>query len=338
MCQNEVTSTLDRIRLLMIYLISQGAMQISTRKTLMKGVHKKLQQAVINLTRFGIEIQAKEKGESGKTRISEERTKEFIERNNSIKLTLMRYVPLLKSILVSLLKGDLSDEHYPYMSPPPPSDLKDNEPTKRSGDKPRPTARRHADWRKDNKVTEEKEDTRPLLIVFILGGVTFSETRTLYELADHQGANLIIGSCNTITPAEFVRCLCGLKAKPFKKYLTTSENFSRLPSSDDDEDQEDKEYTDMKKNMTTPPKRKEKDKLKNDDENEEIGDDDDTERTDDEEEQFKDDTEDVPITRIHSGGSGNSIAKNRDTDKQSTRSKEKNNDDQIKCCSECIVA
>jgi len=93
--------------------------------------------------------------------------------------------------------------------------------------------------------------------------------------------------------------------------------------------------------MTTPPKRKDKGKGKNDDENEEIGDDDDTERTDDEEEQFKDDTEDVPITRIHSGGSSNTIAKNKgDSDKQSAKrlSKEKNNDDQMKCCSECIIA
>jgi len=80
--------------------------------------------------------------------------------------------------------------------------------------------------------------------------------------------------------------------------------------------------------MTTPPskQRPQKDKVK-DDEEEEIGDEDDNDRSEDEDHQYDGDE---PITRIHSGGSGNNLAKLKGGDPKTEETQKK--------CSDCRIA
>jgi len=56
-------------------------------------------------------------------------------------------------------------------------------------------------------VETKPEDNRPRSIVFVLGGITYSEIRSAYEVARECKANLFVGSSSTMTAAKFIRGL-----------------------------------------------------------------------------------------------------------------------------------
>ena len=66
------------------------------------------------------------------------------------------------------------------------------------------------------------EDIRPRFIVFVLGGITFSEMRSAYEIAEQRGVNLYIGSTNTLTPTEYIQDLSNLPPADFERAVAAS--------------------------------------------------------------------------------------------------------------------
>ena len=56
MCQDPSVQIMDKLRLMMIYIISQGDIQASTRKELMKNIDDRLQKAIRNLENLGVEL------------------------------------------------------------------------------------------------------------------------------------------------------------------------------------------------------------------------------------------------------------------------------------------
>jgi len=219
MCQNKDISNLDKLRLLMIYLISQGGIQESTRKELLKSIHPKLHRAVLNLSKLGIDLNQAFQG--GKSKHSSTRMKEFEKRIETIPLQLMRYIPVLYSVVNDMITYDLSETDYPYTGTGPPDDEKRKSTTSKNT-----SARTKTKWRQGGKEkpADEKEDNRARYIIYVVGGCTFSETRSIYEIAhEHKDASLVIGSTNTLIASEFIRGLAGKDITPqvFKQLLAT---------------------------------------------------------------------------------------------------------------------
>ena len=80
------------------------------------------------------------------------------------------------------------------------------------------------DWKRG----EEKDgggaggDRRPRFLIFVIGGVTFSEMRSAYEVADAHKANVYIGSSNTLNANEYIYELSGMRRADFKMGLEQS--------------------------------------------------------------------------------------------------------------------
>lgn len=224
MCQDPSVSALDKLRLLMIYIISQGGIQDATRNQLMKDVHADLQKAIRNLEKLGVDLTSI--NNNNKSKHSKERLAEFAKRNKTIPLALMRYLPSLHATLENLVTGDLDEEAFPYTSPPPAADRKSMA-NKSSAAK---SARRKGDWKSSGKDTTENkegdEDSRPRLIIFVLGGLTFSEMRSAYEIAEQRKANLYIGSTSTLTSKQYIRDLSQLKRVAFRETLKQASTAS----------------------------------------------------------------------------------------------------------------
>jgi len=55
------------------------------------------------------------------------------------------------------------------------------------------------------------QKTGPTIIVFVIGGMTYSEMRAAYEAAQSSSYEVVIGSTNIITPTEFLGQLKELK-------------------------------------------------------------------------------------------------------------------------------
>ncbi|CAG8721745.1 8456_t:CDS:2, partial [Racocetra fulgida] len=58
----------------------------------------------------------------------------------------------------------------------------------------------------------------PRIIVFIAGGVTYSELRTAYEITEKHRQDVIIGSTHIITPQKFVEDMSLLHNPPTQSY------------------------------------------------------------------------------------------------------------------------
>jgi len=149
-CQDPEVGVLQKLRLLMIFIASQGGIQEATRNELLKSVDVKLHKAVMNLG-----IMGPDKSKSYKKK----KTK-----GDESELMLVRFTPLLHQVILDFASGNLSEKDYPYSGIPP---------IGTSGKKVSRSvrsARKAKKWRNAEKEEDSKqEETRPLLTVFISG-------------------------------------------------------------------------------------------------------------------------------------------------------------------------
>jgi len=216
MCQSPNVGVLEKLRLLMIYVISQGGIHESTRKELMKNIDTQLQKAIRNLEKLGVDLVTPVK--KGTSKHSRDRLADFEKRARTIPMALMRYLPYLHSVFQNLVSYQLNEDEFPYIVPPA-DKLDANKKQRTAQSARRQTGGTGRNWRNND---EQKEDTRPYFIVFVLGGLTFSEMRSIYEIADAQKAQLIIGSTSTLTAESFIKELADLSPKDFKAALKSS--------------------------------------------------------------------------------------------------------------------
>lgn len=233
LCQDPKISVLDKLRLVMIYIIGQGGIGDGTRRELMKAVDMDLQGAIRNLDNMGVDLSNSEK----KTKkLSKERTEELKQRAKENELNLMRYLPAMHSTIEQLVTGQLKEELFPYTSPPPPGSgpaaaAAASSSSARKGVSARKKAG-GADWKNggDSAASSSSaaaapsldEDVRPRFIVFVLGGMTFSEMRSCYEIAEKHNVNLLMGSTATLTPTEYIEDLSALSHDAFKQAIANS--------------------------------------------------------------------------------------------------------------------
>ena len=63
---------------------------------------------------------------------------------------------------------------------------------------------RYGQWHKD-KTQATSQKNVPRLIVFIMGGATYSELRTAYEVTnEHKNWEVIMGGSHILTPSRFL--------------------------------------------------------------------------------------------------------------------------------------
>eukprot|EP01083_Nonionella_stella_P034022 93124_1 len=206
--QNKELNTEDKLRLVMIYIITQDGINEGTRKALFRVANfsDMQQEAVTNLFELGVSLQQS----SSKNR-AKKWDKEALNRSRAraenVPLELMRYVPQLENILEKQLSDTLSQDDYPYISQPPPrSSVAQKQQTSNQGRSRR--VRKTAGLRGGNQ--EQASDLGPRLITFMMGGVTYSEIRVVYDLCESKKKDIIIGSTSVVTPDSYIRDLSAM--------------------------------------------------------------------------------------------------------------------------------
>merc|ERR1719499_2605860 len=109
-----------------------------------------------------------------------------------------RWTPVVKDLVDDAIDGKLDQSHFPF-----------HKQRQESQFKSAPTSARYGQWHKDKEKGAggaAAVKTVPRVIVFVLGGVTYSELRCAYEVTNERKKawEVIMGGSHIVTPAKFL--------------------------------------------------------------------------------------------------------------------------------------
>ncbi|KAI9207262.1 Sec1-like protein [Polychytrium aggregatum] len=201
-------------------------------------------QAITNLSYLGVRLSANsdkpsaadtaKKGKYVYFVQKKEKKKKKRKADDQMPYELSRYVPLLKLIMEDQIMGCVDPTSFPWATSQPNDDTKLAN-TNRTAvispvvSNPNPNSLRttRASWANKKSGLDSAKDAGgissasgggasgaspdydlrnngPRIIVFVLGGITFSEIRSTYELVKEYGRDIVLGSTHILNPTQFV--------------------------------------------------------------------------------------------------------------------------------------
>lgn len=120
------------------------------------------------------------------------------ERINEHTYQMSRWTPVIKDIMEDCIDEKLDARHFPFLAG-----------RSQSATYHAPSSARYGHWHKDKTQTAVKNV--PRLIVFVVGGISFSEMRAAYEVTNAVKTwEVIVGSSHILTPEAFLNDLVPL--------------------------------------------------------------------------------------------------------------------------------
>ncbi|XP_050674104.1 protein ROP isoform X2 [Leptidea sinapis] len=185
----------DKMRIIALYIMSKNGISEENLNKLV--THAQLEpsdkQALLNLANLGLNVvvdgnRKKQYQVPRKERITEQTYQ------------MSRWTPVIKDIMEDAIEDKLDQRHFPFLAG-----------RAQTSGYQAPTSVRYGHWHKDK--AQQTIKNVPRLIVFVVGGVCFSEVRCAYEVtAALKNWEVIIGASHLLTPDNFLSDLSSLTA------------------------------------------------------------------------------------------------------------------------------
>lgn len=173
-------SPMDKIRLLMAYIITQEGIRDDDRKRLIEaaGLSPEDQTALVNLKFLGVTL-LRGASKTAPRRKPASKAKE----ESAASYDLSRYTPRIKPAMEAALTGAASAADFPYVKDRPGPSLGGISPADVSLEARRAVGVPEPSWASRGRQKKEEGATLgPRLVVFMIGGVAYSELKCAYEL------------------------------------------------------------------------------------------------------------------------------------------------------------
>ncbi|EGI66641.1 Protein ROP [Acromyrmex echinatior] len=190
---DQTVNHLDKLRIIALYVISKNGI---TDENLNRLVHHAQvsvddKQTIVNMANLGINVVV----DSNRKKLYTVPRKERITEQT---YQMSRWTPIIKDVMEDSIEDKLDSKHFPFLAG-----------RAASSGYHAPTSARYGHWHKDKGQQTIKNV--PRLIVFIVGGMCFSEIRCAYEVTNAlKNWEVIIGSSHIITPKSFLNDLSKL--------------------------------------------------------------------------------------------------------------------------------
>lgn len=191
----------NKMRLIAIFIIAQEGVTEEVRRQLVAaaGLTSADQDTLIHLEALGVSVQKSKAGPGGASKLWGGKAKKNKRRNDATsEYAASRYVCVLKDLIDQTVQGELSTDAYPSVLPMP---SREEKPVARSLRKPE----------KGRLGKQPATYTGSRSLIFVAGGVTFSELRAAYEVMELHKKEVVIGGTSYLTPNTFVDLLREIK-------------------------------------------------------------------------------------------------------------------------------
>ncbi|KAI9254549.1 Sec1-like protein [Phascolomyces articulosus] len=177
---------------------------------------KQHKDAIDNMSYLGVQLSksASKQGEKSSRWHRKKRESVAATPQDDVPFDLSRYVPVVKRVAEGHIKETIDQSLFPFLRVARPEDLRrDSSHSPKEGLQLRVYK---TQWHKKSitKNAGPKPASGPPVIIFIAGGMTYSEMRSAYELAQTHDRDVYIGSTHIITPDGFVEALSDLTKAP----------------------------------------------------------------------------------------------------------------------------
>ncbi|CAJ0935476.1 unnamed protein product, partial [Mesorhabditis belari] len=187
----------DRLRIILLYILSiKGISEENLNKLLQHAnVSMAEKETLTNAAYLGLNMIIDQGRKKVWVPTRRERPNEQIYQSS-------RWVPIVKDIVEDAIDDKLDLKHFPFLAG------RQVNTAYRA-----PTSARYGQWHKE-RGQGNTQRSGPRVIVFIIGGLTYSEMRAAYEVTrEKKPWEVIIGSDQIITPDRFLTNLKELKTK-----------------------------------------------------------------------------------------------------------------------------
>ncbi|KAK7863828.1 hypothetical protein R5R35_003316 [Gryllus longicercus] len=183
----------DKMRIIALYILSKNGISEENLNKLVQ--HAQIlpqeKQAILNMANMGLNVVV----DGNRKKVYQVPRKERITEQT---YQMSRWTPVVKDIMEECIEDKLDQKHFPYLAGrSAPSGYH------------APTSARYGHWHKDK--AQQTVKNVPRVIVFVVGGICFSEIRCAYEVTNAvKNWEVIIGSSHVLTPEYFLSSLSNL--------------------------------------------------------------------------------------------------------------------------------
>merc|ERR1712194_32977 len=204
------SSSMMRLRLLAMVIVSQRGLSSESdlQKLLAEANLSEGEVATLqNLKKLGCPLVQEDKG-SKMTKYRDKRINAYGqgETENESEYSSSRYVCIFKSIIEDAASGNLSVDEYPSIMPLPDAEAMLGSASKsKTASSVRKTPA-NSKWTRPGPGNEKgkKKSHGGRQIVFMVGGMCYSELRSSREVMASTGVDIVVGSTSYVTPADFI--------------------------------------------------------------------------------------------------------------------------------------
>ncbi|KAG9510721.1 Protein ROP, partial [Fragariocoptes setiger] len=185
----------DKIRLILLYILNRGGIPEDNLDRIIQraAIAPQRRSVITNMSYLGVTVTS----DGNRKKPYQVPRKERITEQT---YQMSRWTPVIKDIMEDAIADKLDPKHFPFL-------LGRQAPM--GFGRPTPTSQRYGHWHKERNALNVKQV--PRLIVFIVGGMTYSEMRCAYEVTrDVKNWEVIIASDHILTPKGFLGDLSAL--------------------------------------------------------------------------------------------------------------------------------
>jgi len=181
----------DKIRIILLYIQSKNGITEENFTKLIQHaqIPNEDRDMITNLQHLGCNVVV----DGNRKRIWQIKRKDRI---NEQTYQMSRWTPILKDIIEDCIDDKLDNSHFPFLGGQRHGSLSTGG---------HPTSGRYGGWHGGNKEKVTNQKNVPRVLVYVMGGATFSEFRVGYEVSnDRKNWEVIVGGSQILTPEVFL--------------------------------------------------------------------------------------------------------------------------------------